>query len=117
MLHTLFIRESLETMGVTTPTHGFWRASRMRVHRNAKTTAEDATADRDAERQQGWTYARIAEASGISVRTVAKWMARSRHAMASWTGRPGRIGSHADCRAARGRDPRAAPDAGDGLAD
>ena len=38
MLHTLFIRESLETMGVTTPTHGFWRASRMRVHRNAKTT-------------------------------------------------------------------------------
>ena len=37
MLHTLFIRESLETMGVTKPTHGFWRVSRMRVHRNAKT--------------------------------------------------------------------------------
>jgi transposase len=28
--------------------------------------------------QQGWTYARIAEALGISVRTVAKWIARSR---------------------------------------
>jgi transposase InsO family protein len=30
--------------------------------------------------QQGWTYARIAEALGISVRTVAKWVARARHA-------------------------------------
>jgi transposase InsO family protein len=30
--------------------------------------------------QQGWTYARIAAALGISVRTVAKWMARSRQA-------------------------------------
>jgi transposase InsO family protein len=30
--------------------------------------------------QQGWTYARIAEALGLSVRTVAKWIARSRQA-------------------------------------
>jgi transposase InsO family protein len=30
--------------------------------------------------QQGWTYARIASALGISVRTVAKWRARSRQA-------------------------------------
>jgi len=49
----------------------------MRVHRNAKTTLKMrqlivSRAD------QGWTYARIAEALGISVRTVAKWIARSR---------------------------------------
>jgi len=30
--------------------------------------------------QAGWTYARIATALGISVRTVAKWVARSRQA-------------------------------------
>jgi transposase InsO family protein len=30
--------------------------------------------------QQGWTYAQIGEALGISVRTVAKWIARSRQA-------------------------------------
>jgi transposase InsO family protein len=30
---------------------------------------------------QGWTYARISEALGISIRTVAKWMARSRHTL------------------------------------
>ena len=30
--------------------------------------------------QHGWTYLDIAEALGISVRTVAKWIARSRNA-------------------------------------
>jgi transposase len=30
--------------------------------------------------EQGWTYGRIATALGISVRTVAKWRARSRQA-------------------------------------
>jgi transposase InsO family protein len=49
----------------------------MRVHRNAKTTLKmRQLIVRRAE--QGWTYARIAEALGISVRTVAKWIARSR---------------------------------------
>lgn len=49
----------------------------MRVHRNAKTTLKmrELIVTRA---QQGWTYARIAEALGISVRTVAKWVARSR---------------------------------------
>ena len=79
MLHTLFIRESLETMGVTTPTHGFWRASRMRVHRNAKTTPKMRQLI-VTRAEQGWTYGRIATALGISVRTVAKWRARSRQA-------------------------------------
>ena len=51
----------------------------MRVHRNAKTTPKmrQLIVTRS---QQGWTYARIAAALGISVRTVAKWMARSRQA-------------------------------------
>jgi transposase InsO family protein len=51
----------------------------MRVHRNAKTTPKmrQLIATRA---QQGWTYVRIAEALGISVRTVAKWVARSRDA-------------------------------------
>ena len=49
----------------------------MRVHRNAKTTRKmrELIVTRAG---QGWTYARIAEALGISVRTVAKWRARAR---------------------------------------
>lgn len=49
----------------------------MRVHRNAKTTP--MTRQLIVTRaQHGWTYARIAAALGISVRTVAKWIARAR---------------------------------------
>jgi transposase InsO family protein len=41
--------------------------------------------------QQGWTYARIAEALDISVRTVAKWVARARQAdVADGSSRPHR---------------------------
>jgi transposase InsO family protein len=49
----------------------------MRVHRNAKTTLKMRQLI-VARAKAGWTYARIAEALGISVRTVAKWVARSR---------------------------------------
>lgn len=49
----------------------------MRVHRNAKTTPK-MRALIVTRAQQGWTYARLAAALGISVRTVAKWVARSR---------------------------------------
>jgi transposase InsO family protein len=51
----------------------------MRVHRNAKTTPK-MRALIVTRVQQGWTYARIAAALGISVRTVATWIARSRQA-------------------------------------
>jgi transposase InsO family protein len=51
----------------------------MRVHRNAKTTLKMRQLI-VTRAQQGWTYRRIAEALGISVRTVAKWVARSRQA-------------------------------------
>ncbi len=49
----------------------------MRVHRNAKTTPKmrQLIVTRAT---QGWPYARIAAALGISVRTVAKWIARAR---------------------------------------
>ena len=51
----------------------------MNVHRNAKTTPRMRQLIATRARQ-GWTYARIAEALGVSVRTVAKWVARARHA-------------------------------------
>ena len=51
----------------------------MRVHRNAKTTPKMRQLI-VTRAEQGWTYGRIAAALGISVRTVAKWMARSRQA-------------------------------------
>ena len=51
----------------------------MRVHRNAKTTPK-MRALIVTRATQGWTYGRIAAALGISVRTVAKWIARSRQA-------------------------------------
>jgi transposase InsO family protein len=62
----------------------------MRVHRNAKTTIKmrQLIATRA---QQGWTYARIAAALGLSVRTVAKWVARNRQAqLADGSSRPRR---------------------------
>src|ERR1700741_5311493 len=77
MLQTLFIRESLETMGVTKPTHRLWRTSRMNVHRNAKTTPKMRQLIAIRARQ-GWTYAQMANALGLSVRTIAKWVARAR---------------------------------------
>jgi transposase InsO family protein len=49
----------------------------MRLHRSAKTTP--VTRQLIQQRSQaGWTYARIAQALGLSVRTVAKWVARGR---------------------------------------
>ena len=49
----------------------------MRVHRNAKTTFKMRQLI-VTRAQQGWTYAQIADALGISVRTVAKWIGRAR---------------------------------------
>lgn len=64
----------------------------MDIHRNAKTTPKmrELIVWRA---QQGWTYARIAEALAISVRTVAKWVARSRQGapLSDRSSRPHRI--------------------------
>lgn len=59
----------------------------MRLHRNAKTTP--VTRQLIQQRtQSGWTYAQTATALGLSVRTVAKWVARGR--TAEWQDRSSR---------------------------
>lgn len=63
----------------------------MNIHRNAKTTPKmrQLIVQRAA---QGWPYHQIATALDISVRTVAKWVARGRHAaLEDGSSRPHRI--------------------------
>ena len=50
----------------------------MRVHRNAKTTPKMRQLLIDRVTHQGWTQAAAAQAAGLSVRTVAKWVGRAR---------------------------------------
>jgi transposase InsO family protein len=50
----------------------------MRLHRNAKTTPPMRQLIIDRVRHQGWTQRAVAEALGLSVRTVAKWLGRAR---------------------------------------
>lgn len=50
----------------------------MRLHRNAKTSPRMRQLIIERVRHQRWTQARAAEAAGVSVRTVAKWLARQR---------------------------------------
>jgi transposase InsO family protein len=50
----------------------------MKLHRNAKTTPPMRQLIVDRVRQHGWTQRAVAEALGISVRTVAKWLQRAR---------------------------------------
>src|SRR3954451_16175694 len=88
MLHRLFIREALETMGVTTPIHWFWRDSRMTTHRSAKTNVYQRRLLIRRVRRHGWTQRRAADAAGVSVRTVAKWLARPRRELADRSSRP-----------------------------
>lgn len=51
----------------------------MRLHRNAKTTPQmrQLLVTRV---QAGWTQRAVADALGVSVRTVAKWVGRARQA-------------------------------------
>lgn len=59
----------------------------MRLHRNAKTTP--VTRQLIQQRTQaGWTYVQVGQALGLSVRTVAKWVARGR--TDEWQGRSSR---------------------------
>jgi transposase InsO family protein len=48
----------------------------MKTHRSAKTNVYQRRLLVDRVRQQGWTQRRAAEAAGVSVRTVAKWVGR-----------------------------------------
>ena len=62
----------------------------MNVHRNAKTNVYQRRLLIARVRRQGWTQRRAAEAAGVSVRTVAKWLTRDRTALADRSSRPHR---------------------------
>lgn len=62
----------------------------MKVHRNAKTNLYQRRLLISRVRRRGWTHRRAAEAAGVSVRTVAKWLARPRRELADRSSRPHR---------------------------
>jgi len=59
----------------------------MRSHGSAKTNVYQRRLLIRRVRQQGWTQRQAAEALGVSVRTVAKWLARDRTALADRSSR------------------------------
>ena len=75
---TLFTRDSLERMGVTTRSVQSERGPRVKVHRNAKTTPAMRALIVQRIRQDHWPPAEAAAAAGISVRTTYKWLRRHR---------------------------------------
>jgi transposase InsO family protein len=62
----------------------------MKIHRNAKTNVYQRRLLITRVRRRGWTQRRAAEAAGVSVRTVAKWLARPRRELADRSSRPRR---------------------------
>jgi transposase InsO family protein len=60
----------------------------MRSHGSAKTNVYQRRLLIRRVRQQGWTQRQAAEALGVSVRTVAKWLARDRTGLADRSSRP-----------------------------
>jgi transposase len=62
----------------------------MKVHRNAKTNVYQRQLLIRRVRHQGWTQRRAAAAAGVSIRTVAKWVARPRGELADRSSRPHR---------------------------
>jgi transposase InsO family protein len=62
----------------------------MNVHPNAKTNVYQRRLLIRRVRQLGWTQRRAAEAAGVSIRTVAKWLARDRRTLADRSSRPHR---------------------------
>ena len=75
---TLFTRDSLERMGVTTRSVQSERGPRVKVHRNAKTTPAMRALIVQRIREEHWPPAEAAAAAGISVRTTYKWLRRHR---------------------------------------
>jgi transposase InsO family protein len=66
----------------------------MKIHRNAKTTPVQRQLLVARITQQGWTYRQAATGAGVSVRTVAKWLARHRRgdvALLDGSSRPHRL--------------------------
>jgi transposase InsO family protein len=62
----------------------------MKTHRSAKTNVYQRHLLIRRVRQQGWTQRQAAAAVGVSVRTVAKWLARGRQALVDRSSRPHR---------------------------
>jgi transposase InsO family protein len=62
----------------------------MKTHRSAKTNVYQRQLLIRRVRQQGWTQRQAATAAGVSVRTVAKWLARNRRELADRSSRPHR---------------------------
>src|SRR4051812_3410573 len=50
----------------------------MKLHGNARTCLHSRRLIVERVLEQGWTLAQAAEAAGVSVRTVSKWLARYR---------------------------------------
>ena len=50
----------------------------MKLHGNARTCLHSRRLIVERVLEQGWTLAQTAEAAGVSVRTVSKWLARFR---------------------------------------
>lgn len=75
---TLFTRDSLERMGVTTRSIQSERGPRVKVHRNAKTTPNMRALLVRRIRHEQWPPVEAAAAAGISVRTTYKWLRRHR---------------------------------------
>ena len=50
----------------------------MKLHGNARTCLHSRRLIVERVLEQGWTLAQAAEAAGVSVRTVSKWLARFR---------------------------------------
>lgn len=75
---TLFTRDSLERMGVTTRSIQSERGPRVKLHRNAKTTPTMRALIVQRIRHEQWPPAEAAAAAGISVRTTYKWLRRHR---------------------------------------
>jgi transposase InsO family protein len=67
----------------------------MNLHANAKTCPNSRELLARRVIQQGWSYAQAAEAAGVSTRTAAKWIARSRagEPMADRSSAPRRVPS------------------------
>ena len=62
----------------------------MKTHRSAKTNVYQRRLLIRRVRRQGWTQREAADAAGVSVRTVAKWLARPRRELADRSSRPHR---------------------------
>jgi len=62
----------------------------MKIHGSAKTNVYQRRLIHRRVRRQGWTQQRAAEAAGVSVRTVAKWLTRRRTDRADRSSRPHR---------------------------